>query len=298
MLVTSLLYFLINALVLAEPTAVYALSQPLEPSYELAQQAEKKSGARSLQEGNAEKTASASQTPVGPDPVLDERMAIEAISGSRIPGTIEHLLTRPTRGNGHMSINILYPSIGRSDVDSDIRQWVTEIADSFERSFDHEQLIAEIGSMPEMVNDPIELQADYTISRPSQKALSITFELWNHVGGPHPNLDVITLNYSLINGQRLSLSDIFALPDVALKLMSSVTRSVLQERYGMGRTQMLYRGTEPLVENFSSLTLTPTGIIVNFQPYQVASWEMGVQTVDITLEDLEKARPLTVFWGK
>lgn len=192
-----------------------------------------------------------------------------------------------------MSIAIVYPSIGRNDVDSDIRQWVTEIADAFEQTFDFA-----LFQSPQITYEPIELQADYTISRPSPKALSITFELWNHVGESRPNLDVITLNYSLINGQRLALSDIFARPDIALTLMSRLSRSRLLERYGMGRTQMLYRGTEPLVENFSSLTLTPEGIRVNFQPYQVASWEMGVQKVEIPLEDLAQAKPCTVFWGK
>ncbi|MBQ7608991.1 MAG: DUF3298 domain-containing protein [Desulfovibrionaceae bacterium] len=295
MLPTPLFFLFLVLLLCDEPQAVYALT-PTESSYT----ADRRLAQSNVRVAKAEKTTSASQTPIGPDPLSDETRAIEAISGSRVPGTIEHLLTRPARkGHGeHMVINILYPSIGRSDVDSDIRQWVTAIADSFERAFDRDRLLAEIGGQREALNDPIELLADYSISRPSQKALSITFELWNHVGGPHPNLDVITLNYSLINGQRLSLADIFALPDVALKLMSKVARADLQERYGTGRTHMLYRGTEPLIENFSSLTLTPTGISVNFQPYQVASWEMGVQKVDITLEDLAQARPLTALWGK
>ncbi|MCR5813204.1 MAG: RsiV family protein [Desulfovibrio sp.] len=226
------------------------------------------------------------------------------ISGSTLPGIIEHLLIRPlpeqkTAANSHMSIAICYPSIGRSDVDTDIRQWAADIADAFERNFDYEILTAEMGENSEAgLSQNVELAADYSVSRPSSKALSITFHLWNYVGGPHANLDVVTLNYSLINGQRLQLVDLFKKPDEALRLMSEWSRAFLDQRYGTGRTQMLLRGTEPSVENFSSLTLTPSGISINFQPYQVAAWEMGAQTVEMPLEALAGASPLTVFWER
>ena len=234
----------------------------------------------------------------------EEAQAMAKISGSALPGIIEHLLLRPLpdgrHEHEHMSIAISYPSIGRSDVDQDIRQWVTEIADTFEQNIEEGIFtsIAESGPFAFSSSDSVELQADYSVSRPSAKALSITFELWNHIGGPHANLDVVTLNYSLINGQRLQLADIFGKPDEALKLMSNWARETLSKRYGAGRTKMLFHGTEPLIENFSSLTLTPEGVSIHFQPYQVATWEMGVQTVDMPLEALAAAQPLMVFWGK
>lgn len=234
----------------------------------------------------------------------EEAQAMAQISGSTLPGIIDHLLIRPLpeqkmASHPHMSIAICYPSIGRSDVDSDIRQWAADIADAFERNFDYEILSAEMGrDVDAALNKDIELAADYSVSRPSSKALSITFHLWNHVGGPHANLDVVTLNYSLINGQRLHFVDLFKKPDEALRLMSEWSRAFLVQRYGTGRTQMLLRGTEPEVENFSSLTLTPSGISIHFQPYQVATWEMGVQTVEMPLEALASARPLTVFWER
>ncbi|MBQ7617556.1 MAG: DUF3298 domain-containing protein [Desulfovibrio sp.] len=228
-----------------------------------------------------------------------EAEAMAKISGSTIPGVIEHLLLRPLpeakKNPCSPNIAICYPSIGRSDVDADIRQWVTEIADSFEQTVNDGLFNL---SCPGENDEAIELAADFRLTKPSTKALSITFELWNHLGGPHANLDVMTLNYSLINGQRLQLADIFGKPEVALSLMSSWARERLVERYGAGRHEMLWRGTEPLIENFSSLTLTPKGVSIHFQPYQVASWELGVQTVDMPIEALSQAQPLLVYWGK
>ena len=227
--------------------------------------------------------------------------AIAEISGSPHPGVIDHLLVRPLPNREQhtpMSIMLCYPSIGRKDVDTDIRQWVTEIADAFEQHFDLSAFLFDTESLNGYLPASVELKSEYTVSKPSAKAISITFELWNYTGGEHANIDVVTLNYSLINGQRIGLSDIFANPDEALQLMSQWTRTTLSNRYGSGRKQMVLTGTEPLVENFSSLTLTPTGVCINFQPYQVAGWEMGIQKVDMPLEALVAAQPLTVYWGR
>ena len=291
------------------------LPQSLPPAEELAQAAErdlsKTMAARSASEnagaatcnGNISVEIITTKNPAH-EQKQEEVRAIEQISGSSLPGIIEHLLIRPlpeqkTAANPHMSIAISYPSIGRSDVDTDIRQWAADIADAFERNFDYDNLTEEMGSSQnDGLNQNVELAADFSVSRPSSNALSITFRLWNNVGGPHANLDVVTLNYSLINGQRLQLVDLFKKPDEALRLMSAWSRSFLDQRYGTGRTQMLLRGTEPSVENFSSLTLTPAGISINFQPYQVAAWEMGAQTVEMPLEALSAASPLMVFWAR
>ena len=225
-----------------------------------------------------------------------KEQAIQAISGSRNPGIIEHLLIRPGPNASKDMSMLCYPSIGRMDVDTDIRNWVTEIADTFEQHYDANFLNFSVDNNS-LGDNNVELHAVYKISQPSSKALSITFELWNKIDGDHSNIDILTLNYSLINGQRLSLSDIFAKPDLALQLMSNWSRRSLNNRYGLSRKQMIDNGTEPLLENFSSLTLTPKGVCINFQPYQVASGELGIQTVEMPLEELASAQPLKIFWG-
>lgn len=245
--------------------------------------------------------------------------AAAQISGSQWPGVINHLLQRPLPGTTAdpqgADIHIDYPSFGIPAVDADIRAWVSGIANAFAAHLDLSRPDLPETGLPEAdltpVHDPMEaaiaadqrptfeLWGSYSISRPSDAAVSITFEIWNYAGTPQGNLDILTLNYSLITGQRLAFMDLFEKPETALALMSEWSRKELAPRLGASvRLRMLDDGTAPLVENFSSLTLTPQGICINFQPYQVAPWAAGVQKVEMPLEALLPAGPLLALWGR
>ena len=225
-------------------------------------------------------------------PKNDKDAAAAIISGSRRPGVIEHQIIRTNRGD-KPDITLSYPSVGVRGIDANIRTWATGIADAFEETFNSPGLYpAENRPVPE-------LWCSYAVSHPSARALSITFEVWTYTGGSQGNLDVMTLNYSLVSGQRLGLVDIFEDPDAALAIMSAWSRKELTQRLGgMRQEQMLRTGLNPVPENFASLTLIPSGIRINFQPYQVAPGMAGAQKIDIPLEELLPAHPLLLLWGK
>ena len=247
-------------------------------------------------------------------PLTPEDAAAQ-ISGSQWPGVINHLLQRPLPDAPAESqaavIHIEYPSFGFAQVDADIRSWVTGIANAFASHLDlNSQLLADengdnaakIGlndGLTSKSRPAFELWGSYSISRPSDAAVSITFEIWNYVGTDQGNLDILTLNYSLITGQRLAFMDLFEKPETALELMSHWSREKLLPRLGASlRIRMLNDGTAPLVENFSSLTLTPDGICINFQPYQVAPGAAGIQKVEMPLAELLPSSPLLALWGR
>ena len=264
-------------------------------------------------------TASAPETP-DRSPAQDDipatpEDAAAQISGSQWPGVINHLLQRPAPGSPEdasaADIHIDYPSVGSPAVDADIRAWVTGIANAFTAHLDlsrqalgtpgpeaDDTTETDAAASPEQ-RPAFELWGSYSISRPSDAAVSITFEIWNYTGSSHGNLDILTLNYSLLTGQRLAFMDLFEKPETALELMSAWSRKALLPRLGASvRSRMLDAGTAPLVENFSSLTLTPEGVCINFQPYQVAPWAAGVQKVEMPLEALLPAAPLLALWGR
>lgn len=248
--------------------------------------------------------------------VTDVKSATIAISGSPWPGVLDHLLERlPDQTTNQMSkpaIHINYPSLGNKTVDRDIREWVDSVASAFEEYLVIPELVQEeqnfeIGrflldddlNLPAQIEKNFELWGNYQISRPSKNAVTIIFELWNYTGSEQGNLDILTLNYNLLSGQRLSFVDIFTHPDIALELMSSWTRKKLKDRFGGNMSNKnLEDGTMPLIENFSSLTLTPGGICINFQPWQVAEWAIGIQKVEMPLEALKDAEPLLALWDK
>lgn len=223
-----------------------------------------------------------------------ERSAAAAIiSGSPRLGIIEHQLVRNGRGGGKPEISMSYPSFGIPVVDGHIRQWVTGIANAFDGSFSGNAWLEDSPASPP------ELWSSFSVTSPSPSALSVTFEIWTYTGGAHGNLDIITLNYNALTSQSLGLVDIFEDPDAALSIMSTWSYKELSKRLGgMRQEQMLRTGLTPLPENFASLTLIPSGIRVNFQPYQVAPWAAGAQRVDIPLDVLHAARPLLMLWGK
>lgn len=238
--------------------------------------------------------------PGGNDENWRKASAMAELSGSPWPGVIDHLLERrpseASRSWPGVDININYPSFGHRKIDADIRQWVSEIADAYETNLYMAPRGSEGGSA-ELAR--YGLWGSYSVSRPSQNAVSVTFEIWNYSGTGDGNLDVLTLNYSLLTGQRLQFVDLFENPGEALSLMSSWSREQLAPRLGaLRRARMLSDGTEPVAENFASITLGPKGVCINFQPWQVAPWDAGVQKVEMPLEKLLPASPLLAIWGR
>lgn len=190
-----------------------------------------------------------------------------------------------------MKITVDYPELGLSHVDSQVAQWANNVVDNFQENITKE-------ASPEDKTQ-YELLGKYTVSRPSAAAVSITYELWTYTGGAHGNLDIITLNYATENGNMLDLEHIFQDVEQALELMSTYSYTVLSAELEDGHSStMLKSGTSPDNENFSTLTLLPTGIIIHFQPYQVAPWSAGPQKVSMSLEDLADARPMLDLWGR
>lgn len=209
----------------------------------------------------------------------------------------EGLLQRQGRQNVP-DITITYPVLGHAAVDEDVRRWVNSIADTFEEE------MSSLFQRSEELGEPLDmsryaLHGSYSVLRPSQEAASLVFEIWTYTGGAHGNLDIITLNYSLITGQRLNFVDIFEDVDKALSLLSESSRKVLSRRLAGGRMdQWILDGTTQEVDNFSSIGLTAQGVRVYFQPYQVAAWAAGAQEVDIPLDDLLPAKPFLKLWDK
>ena len=58
------------------------------------------------------------------------------------------------------------------------------------------------------------------------------------------------------------------------------------------------RGTQAEAENYKHFVLTPAGVRFQFEPLQVGGQEEGVLYVDLSLKELQEARPRLELWGK
>ena len=210
------------------------------------------------------------------------------------PGAVEKRSIERFGRPGMPDIMASYPAFGNAAVDRDIEDWMRHIVSRFEEDF--------AGRGEGLAGGQLSsygLTSTYEVESPSGSAASVTFELWLYTGQERPGQDVITLNYSFLTGQRLGLYDIFEDVKEALAIMSGYSRKVLAARLGGGHADgAILDGTAPDADNFANLALVPGGVRVHFQPYQVARWEAGCQTVDIPLDTLAPARPLLALWGR
>lgn len=199
-----------------------------------------------------------------------------------------------------VDINASWPVLGIARVDDESRTFVTGLTDRFERET---QALADDPNVEEIAHlFPYELSISHEVTYPSPRVASILWNIWSFTGGAHGMLDIVANNYDRSTGYPLLLEDLFVDPDLAVLQFSKAARRVLAEadqgsEDGAGiPDEMLMAGTEPVEDNFRIFIVTPSGIRLHFQPYQVAPWAAGPQTVDVSLDELQAAKPHPEFW--
>lgn len=196
-------------------------------------------------------------------------------------------------GNGKPSVFIYYPAFGSTAIDRIFQDFAEKIGHEFE----------EDASEPEGEEDAaymsqIELTGFYTLSKPSPNIISVTFNIYDYMGGAHGQIRIYALNYNLDTGKPVTFADLFANPAKALEILSTLSAQKLRTSMGDDvEEEMLADGVRPVEENFSAIALTPDGINVEFQPYQVGPWAIGAQRVEISLSDLAEAEPDPAVWA-
>jgi len=99
----------------------------------------------------------------------------------------------------------------------------------------------------------------------------------------HPGLKSITLNYDLDQGRELALSDLFLLNSNYLEEISNYCVNELNNQYG---SDYFPDGAEPTAENYRNWNITPDGLLITFDEYQVASYADGPQKVVVPYSEL------------
>ena len=121
----------------------------------------------------------------------------------------------------------------------------------------------------------------YNVLYQDPRLVSIRFDIAVYsAGAAHPNSFTTTLVYDLGTGIVVRLADIFKKGVDPLAFLSSYTAKALMARNGLaGSADMVAAGTAPKAENFKSYLVTREGLLVIFDPYQVAAYAAGPQEV-------------------
>jgi hypothetical protein len=127
--------------------------------------------------------------------------------------------------------------------------------------------------------------------------LSILFEDFAYLGGAHPGMFYVAINYDTTTGKTLALADLFKPGTDYLGLISSLCIADLQTRESLSAEDFATRGAAPLAENYQVWSVTPQGLLIVFQEYQVGPYAAGAQSVlipyDALAGQLDPAGPLS-----
>ncbi len=125
----------------------------------------------------------------------------------------------------------------------------------------------------------------------SPTILSLRFDYSEYIeGAAHPNTESRILNYDLKRHLLLPTGTLFASSTQALPFLSSYSRNALQTILaGISKEEFASQvipGTGPISDNFEAVALTKTGLLIIFNPYQVAPYSRGAVQVEIPLADV------------
>ena len=136
------------------------------------------------------------------------------------------------------------------------------------------------------VNNGSTLDVTYTL-------VSQIGDLWNFKfdfsfysdGAAHPGLNSITLNYDLGQGKELALADLFLPKSNYLELISTYCIAELSKQPFFDSS--FSTGAQPTPENYRNWNITPDGLMITFDEYQVAPYAAGPQTVVVPYRELQ-----------
>jgi hypothetical protein len=224
---------------------------------------------------SAEPTFTPTNPPPSPtvDPVLDpSRLVVESRNhleeNTALPG---------------FRINSTFP-VFTSPIDVRLTRFngdVEELINNLETSFRTDAIA--IPYDPNFGTNQSSLDITYQATYFQWSIISIYFGINYYMSGAaHPNGYSLVLNYDLLQGSQINLADLF-LPGLDyLQAISDISTTTLSNE---GRLEFP-EGALPDEVNYKSWNITPTGLRITFDPYQVGPYAMGFQVVDIPYADL------------
>jgi hypothetical protein len=130
-------------------------------------------------------------------------------------------------------------------------------------------------------------QENYTIVFQNARIWSLKFDFTGYAdGSAHPYHYSKIFNYDLEQGKKLSLDNLFRPDSNYLEAVSSYCIFELSKR-DIGFYGGFEQGAAPTAENYRNWNITPSGLLITFDEYQVAPYAAGIQTILVPYEQLK-----------
>lgn len=231
--------------------------------------------------------AQSNPTPV--QPVSDAAPTVsEAAVREAEPLSVEnHVLSLE---DGTYEIRVSYPSFGLSAIDDALAQFAQKAFDESQDALQHVQASADMP--PGAI---LSYHFDYVIVRATSSAIDLYYEISSHQGGAHPSFAYQTFMFDPPEGTpRMPLSIFEGDAQHTLETLSALSRERLQDALKAHDPEavddafleeMRMDGTTPDADHFQHIVRTADGFKILFEPYAVAPWAHGPQTIDVTWAD-------------
>jgi hypothetical protein len=116
--------------------------------------------------------------------------------------------------------------------------------------------------------------------------LSLKFDIYINIeGAAHPNTHSRTVTYDLEAGADVRLEQLFLSGSDYLQTIANYCIAQLKTR-NIG-FEAFSSGADPLPENYGNWNVTPDGLLITFDAYQVAAYAAGPQEVIVPYTELQ-----------
>lgn len=149
------------------------------------------------------------------------------------------------------------------------------------------QTAADLKNFPSGMSNTLDV--GYNVEWATDDFVSISFMTSEFTGGAHGNYYTDALNFDLKTGKEIKLADLFEPKSAYLKKISDYSIADLKTRLGeMSDDEWITNGAGNNAENYDNWFLTKKGLMITFDPYQVAAYAAGMQTVIIPYSELSE----------
>jgi len=129
-------------------------------------------------------------------------------------------------------------------------------------------------------------EQQYEVLSPPGNLLSLKFQIMIYIqGAAHPGTHSRTVTYDLEAGSDVRLADLFLAGSDYLERIANYCIAQLRTRDI--DFDMFSSGAAPLPENYGNWNITPNGLLITFDEYQVAAYAAGAQEVTIPFAELQ-----------
>ena len=174
---------------------------------------------------------------------------------------------------GPYTINVVYPVTQSASINESFKTFATTQVDQFKQD------TAWVNDQPDTAQaQDLALTMSYTQER-STHADNYIFTIASYTGGAHGLQATKTFSFT-DTGMPIGLESIFIDQTKGLALVSEYAKQVLSKRE-FADASWIADGAAPTADNYASFVITDTGIRFLFDPYQVAPYAAGMQTVDV-----------------